>query len=460
MRRTESKRSMERIGRIALFVLLTHCGMAGLARAQNFGMLIFRKKIMLQRKLPPTGHMEGTTFKVTVTASGLQADLPTDLKSTLESTLIKNDARLRNEDGRADTAIDCRITAFAQPQPQITTQTTASLGKNRPPSSQQMVRITGLLTVNFQAKDSRTGKSLSADTVTSKFDREYTASAAQTGVLQSMSNSMGKLTKGAQAEDDIPPTPAELHTRLIQDAAHQIASHLVNTTELVEVYLARGGALDQPDKLAEEKLWTRALEAFETMKPYDLPEQDAYRLYDLGVVNEALAYKAEDIKKARTYLQEAAIDYGKAIDAKPTEKYFLEPQNRIDTALAHYKILGDTKPVAAEAPPPPPAKAVTATPASVGGASPSAAKTPAAKASAGDALTNDQVISMVSAHLDDANIIDTIKNAHAINFDLTAQGQVDLAKNGVPGPIITAMKARARAPVTHRTSTVSGKTGP
>jgi hypothetical protein len=438
MPRIEARRSRQTNRWIALLALLIGCGPTGFLQAQNFGMLIFRKKIMLQRKLPPTGHIEGTTFKVSVTASGLQSDLPTDLKSTLVTTLLKNDARLRTEDGRADTVIDCRITAFAQPQPQVSTQSVASLGKNKGPTTQQMVRITGQLTVTFQAKDSRNGRTLSADTVTAKFDREYPASAAQTGVLQSMSNSVGKLTKGAQAEDDIPPSPADLHTRLIQDAAHQIASHLVNTTESVEVYLARGGALDQPDKLAEEKLWTRALEALETMKPYDQPEQDAYRLYDLGVVNEALAYKAEDYKQARTYLQQAAIDYGKAIDAKPTEKYFLEPQNRIDTALAHYKILGDTKAAAASTPLPPASRTVnTSSPSAKGSSSPAAGV---------QALTNDQVISMVAAHLDQANIIDTIKTASQVSFDLSAQGQVDLAKNGVQGPIITAMKLRARAP--------------
>jgi hypothetical protein len=450
-RNIERQSSIERNCRIAWIALSILLSLGAPLSAQNFGMLMFRKKIMLQRKLPPTGHMEGTTFKVNVTASGLQADLPTDLKSTLVTTLLKNDARLRTEDGRADTVIECRITSFAQPQPQVSTQSVASLGKNKGPSTQQMVRITGQLTVTFQAKDGRAGRTLSADTVTSKFDREYPASAAQTGVLQSMSNSVGKLTKGAQAEDDIPPTPAELHTRLIQDAAHQIASHLVNTTEQVEVYLARGGPLDQPDKLAEEKLWTRALEALETMKPYDQPEQDAYRLYDLGVVNEALAYKAEDVKQARTYLQQAAIDYGKAIDAKPTEKYFLEPQNRIDTALAHYKILGDTKSAATSAPPPPPATRGINTASNPAGSS--TAKGNSAPAAGGQALTNDQVISMVAAHLDLANIVDTIKTAPEVSFDLTAQGQVDLAKNGVSGPIITAMKTRARTPAASQRAT-------
>jgi len=66
---------------------------------------------------------------------------------------------------------------------------------------------------------------------------------------------------------------------------------------------------------------------------------------------------------------------------------------------------------------------------------------------------------MVAAKMDQANIIDTIQHAAAVNFDLSVQGQVELSKNGVPGPIITAMKTRARAPATHHASTSTGKTG-
>jgi len=430
---------MCRMGRKYLLCLVG-LGVAGAMHAQNFGSLIVnRKKIVLQRKLPPTGRIEGTTFKVKVEASGFQGDLATDLQSTLESLLIRNDPRLRTEEGAADTVISCRITGYATPQPQATSQAAFGKGTNGKTGlqNQPMERVTGLLTVSFQAKD-RGGRSVGADLVTAKFDQEYSAAGAQQGVMHSMTHTMTHLTKGGQ-EDDTPPTAAELHNRLIQDAAQQIAAHLVNTTEQVDVYLAKGGGLDAADKLMDQKLWTRALEQLETMAPFPSPEDDAYRLYDLGVVNEALAYQAEDLKLARKDLQEAAVDYGKAIDAKPTEKYFLQPQTRIDTALAHYKVLGDQKN--------PPAVAVTVPD--------HTAKTPASQtakpASSGDSdtITNDQVISMVAAGMDEANIVDTIQHAKAVNFDLSVQGQVDLAKNKVSGHIITAMKTRARAPATH-----------
>ena len=453
---------MRRLGqRYLLYFLagLTIIGIVQTMHAQNFGSLIInRKKIALQRKLPPTGHVEGTTFKVNVDATGLQADLATDLKSTLESMLIHNDSRLRSEDGSPDTVISCRITTYATPQPQMTSQAVLTPGQKNKVQSQPMERITGVLTVSFQAKD-RSGKSLGADIVTAKFDKEYSANGAQKGVMYSMTHTVSHLTKGG-TDDDTPPTQADLHNRLIQEAAQQITAHLVNTTEQVEVYLAKGGGLDEANKLMEQKLWTRAMEQLETMKPFPTPEDDAYRLYDLGVVNEALAYQAEDIEKARKELQEASIDYGKAIDGKPTEKYFMQPQTRIDTALAHYKVLGEQKAPApstanaspargsADAPVPAPATAPVPAPATAAKATSSASS---------DTITNDQVISMVSAGIDDANIVDTIQHAKAVNFDLSVQGQVDLAKNKVSGRIISAMKARARTPATHRPTSGAGK---
>jgi hypothetical protein len=408
-------------------------------------LIVNRKKIVLQRKLPPTGHIEGTTFDVKVEATGLQPDLATDLTSTLESMLIRNDSRLRSEDVHPDTVIHCRITSYATPPPQMTSQAVVGKGATGKTGlqNQPMMRVTGLLTVSFQAKD-HAGRSLAADNVTAKFDQEYSSTGAQQSMLHSMTHTVTHLTKGGQ-DDDTPPTTADLHNRLIQGAAQQITAHLVNTTEQVEVYLAKGGGLDQADKLIEEKLWSRALEQLETMKPFDTHEEDAYRLYDLGVVNEALAYQAEDIEKARKDLQEASIDYGKAIDSKPSEKYFLQPQTRIDTALAHYKVLGDQK-----AP-------MTSTATTARTPTTSAKSAPSTTAAVSDAITNDQVISMVAAGMDEANIIDTIQHAKSVDFDLSVQGQVELAKSKVSGRIITAMKTRARTPAAHHVASGPGK---
>jgi hypothetical protein len=406
------------------FLLILGIAFTATGFAQNFGNSFQRKKIVLVRKLPPTGHIEGTSVRVEV--SGAAPDVTAGFQSTLESLLVSNDARLRIEKDRPDAVISCRITSYSQPPAQRVTESSLSLAKKGGPiTNEAMMELTGLLTVSFQAQDVRSRKSIGGDTVSAKFDQEYPVPnpaakpSTVSGLLGAahMPKFPGKSIAGHDEERQ--PTPDELRTRLLNDAGLQIASRLVNTTESVDVLLARGGSLDQANTLMEQKLWTRALEALETMTPFSQPEDDAYRLYNLGVANEALGYQADDVVKARKYLQEASVDYGKAIDAKPAEKNFLQPQIRIDSALAHYKRLGDLQVASAK----------------------TASSTSAAAA---DALTNKDVISMISAKLDEANVIDTVQHATAVNFDLTPKGQIDLAKANVNGRIIAAMKQRAR----------------
>lgn len=396
-----------------------------LANAQNFGGAFGRKKIVLVRKLPPTGHIDGSTFMVKVSGPGVQGDVPVALQSTIESLIISNDSRLRSVTDHPDAMITCQVTTYTQTQ-QNETEQGVSFGK-KPAPSQTFTHVKGLMTVTFNAQDVRSSKSIAADTVTLKIDQEYPVPTAQqsNSKIGGVGNILSHIpTKpGANPEEqDKPPTPVEVRDMMVKNVAFQIVSHVVNTSEQVPVFLARGGGLDDADTLMDQKLWTRALEQLETMTPFAQPDEDAYRLYDLGVVNEALGYQSEDVNKARKYLQEASIDYGKAIDAKPAEKNFMQPQTRIDTALAYYKTLGDQA-----------------------AASVQLAKATPPTAAAADALTNADVISMVQAKLDEGNIIDTIQHSPSVQFDLTPHGQIDLAKGNVNGRIIAAMKQKARA---------------
>jgi hypothetical protein len=186
--------------------------------------------------------------------------------------------------------------------------------------------------------------------------------------------------------------------------------------------------MEDGDKDAEGGLWERALETYETAQPSSKSDEDAYRLYNVGVAYEALAYQAEDDKAAMKFLDQAAINYGKAIDAKPGEKYFIDPQKRIETAIAHYKELEEEK-----KPKPAPVVAAAAPPSST-----TAGKSPAPKA-----LTNTQVIAMIKSGMDDDTVVQTIRAAKTINFDLTPSGQQELASGGVSAPVVAAMKSRA-----------------
>ena len=303
------------------------------AGAQSFGAA--KEKVVLQRKLPGLVHLPGESITVRVTGSFDQSALTRDFKAALTAELLKDDPHLREDDNSPSAEIVCRITNYSHPPPTQTQRPTFLTGKNMP-TEQTYTRITGTLAVSFEAKTG-SGRTLTSDNVTARYDREFDGSGnlSSEGVKGTFSSAWKRL-KGGDSEDLNGPTDSEMRAYLMQDAVQRIAEHIVNTDEKVEVFLAKQkGPLEEGDKQAVAGLWERALETFETAQPSPKPEEDAYRLYNTGVAYEALAYQAEDPKAAMKYLDEAAIDYGKAIDAKKGEHYFLEPQRRIEEAISH-----------------------------------------------------------------------------------------------------------------------------
>ena len=407
-------------------ILITAVGMGLpgiLSEGPGFGTP--KTKVYLQRKLPALVHLSEGTFRVKVTGRESQVDLSRDLGAQLETELMKDDPQLRAEEINPSIVISCQITDYSHPQPTITLRPNLAAGKNGP-KSLPYLRVTGSLSVAFQA---RTGvQSLASNNIVAKYDEEFDSSGNNTshGVMGTMSSAWHRMTGSASSEDLNPPTEPELRLKLLTSAVHQIAQHLVNTNEIIEVYLAKGKKpLDEGNKQAEAGLWQRALETYETAPQMTKPTDDAYRLYDIGVAYEALAYGAEDEKAAMKFLDEAAINYGKAIDAKPAEKYFLEPQKRIETAIAHYKELEDQRRP----------RVVAAEVVSV--------SKPAASTLQPRGLTNAQVVAMVKSGMEDDTIIDAVRGAKSARFDLSAGAQHELASNGVSAPIIAAMRARA-----------------
>jgi hypothetical protein len=308
------------------------------ARAQSFGLPLLKSKVTLQRKLPALVQLPGTSVNIQVTGHAGTTELVQDFKSMLGSALLKDDPRLSLQD-RAESTILCQITAFEHPPATTSTRPGTPTGKTAA-KPVTYTRVTGVMRVSFQARSSK-GRTIGSDNIIAKYDEEFDTSgnSLSGGVGGAVKNGWKRVTGGGKSEDMNPPTDAELRTKLLDSAVNQIVVELVNTRETVEVQLAKGKGMDVGVKDAEAGLWSRALEAWETEPPLPRPVDDAYRLYDIGVADEALAYSAEDLKAAMKFLDEAAINYGKAIDSNPGEKYFLEPQKRIESALAHYEKL-------------------------------------------------------------------------------------------------------------------------
>lgn len=451
-------------------------------RAQGFG--LNKKTVKLQRKMPAAVHLPGPGFDVQVNAhdSG-NADSARMLSDLLTNELQKYDKKLQVKATSPDEVIHCTIMTFQIPPPVPYTRNEVVLQKGKSVEQPvQYYKVTGTVNITYQAKDSQ-ARNLDSDSVTANYSQEFQAGTNQaTGEsLESKVTSPFKRLAGKKTDEIYgPPSPIELRQLLLSRASSQIASRLVNTDETLDVPLARG-KLDEANNLAEKGLWERYLETLETMTPLSKTTDDAYRLYDIGVAYEALAYQSEDKNATEKFLEKAAINYGKAIDDNPGEKQFADPQNRIETAVEHYKKLqsgptmtakSDPAPAGAAASPATVSKtstpgkgsgsgtgskaATTASarkPAATAGASPAppAASKPAAKPAtpAAPALTNVQVIKMAKAGVDEENIVATIHDATAVQFDLTPDGLIELASNGVKGKIVAAMRERAKRSSAH-----------
>src|SRR5260370_1484636 len=139
-----------------------------------------------------------------------------------------------------------------------------------------------------------------------------------------------------------------------------------------------------------------------------------------------MGYQAEDPKQAVKLLESAVVNYGKAIDAKPAEKYFREPQNRIEGALVILKTLSQRGATSASA------------------AKPDATAGPE---SSSDVLTNEQILDLAKSGMNEENLIANIKEARAVHFDLSIAGQKQLMQGGVSNNVIAAMRRKSAPPV-------------
>jgi hypothetical protein len=212
--------------------------------------------------------------------------------------------------------------------------------------------VNGRLDVTYQAR-TRAGRFVDAEPIDVKYAHEFDQ---VSNTISEAKKILGKIPRpGARRKneegEDEPHTMEDVVEILVGRTAQRVVARLVNTTERVEVLLARG-ALDPNNRNADAGQWTKFVEELETMPPLTHLDDDAYRLYNIGVGDEALGYKAESPASARRYFEQAVMQYRKAGEANPQEKYFIEPVNRIEIALEHYKQLSlPAEPPAAKAPP-------------------------------------------------------------------------------------------------------------
>jgi hypothetical protein len=446
---------------VALGVLFLSVTMSAgsAAYAQGFsGLVGMKTTITLDRKLPAMLKLPGNAIDIRP-SPGPQANpqVSQSLSELLLVELQKNDPNLRLDPKSPDVIVNYSIMAYQTPPPVTSVrQESEYVNKRWVQVPVRYYTVTGLLTVTYRITDAHQ-RTLDADIVKANYSREFAAQTNQAtdqSLTAKVSNPFKHMAGKSTEEPAGPPTAIELQQTLVAKVANEIAPRLVTTDEKVEVTLARGPGFDEANKLAEKAQWERDAEALETMTPLSDPAADAYRLYNIGVAYEAMAYTAQDNASIQKFLDMAAINYGKAIDAKPSEKYFIDPQTRIETAVAHYKKLSEgakTKQNLETASNNPPVRAEATSVSTNPAPQPSGGTSVAVAQPSNSALTNTDVIKMAKAGVDEDSIIAAIHDAKAVQFDLTPPGLIDLANNGVKGKLVTAMRERSRRqPVVHR----------
>lgn len=400
--------------------------------------------VTLKRKRPPKVYLMATDIAVKATAQTRETQaLAERLATSLQAELISGDSRLKPS-AEPGTIISCGIGR---------SEVTTDWGSRRV----TVRRRTG----EKQVLDSKTGKYRTEDvytnveetqrfqTVTGQINITYQAADKSGAVLDS--DSLSGSYKAEFINGDGAPTAGAVEQILLQRIVSQIVPRLVPTFEGVKVMLGRpNDQVDDVNKLAEAGLWQQALQRLETMKPIQDKNKEPYRVFNIGVANEALAYQAPDVASAKTFLEQAALKYAAALEMKPDEKYFRDPQMRIDTSIAAYKTLEQQQAAydqivrtAQENA----AKALTAKQEAAARESElAAAKTSGGRSLDGktdpDTLTNADVIDLAKGGLDQQNMVATINGAKLVQFDLSPAGLKQLLSNGVTNQLIVVMRTK------------------
>jgi len=405
--------------RIPLAILVSGVLMPAVAAAQGFG--VFKKTVVLARSLPPVIDLSGTKVGVNVTAVPGRPQMAMQLLRAKIIPLIFSNGTLAESQTGPDRVIEVTITDFS---------TTTRID----PADRATV-VTANMQAAYRTIDNQTKQTLDAKNVAFDYDKRFAPAQPQQtttkgndsgfiGALNKLSNSLGT----APGSTEQPPTAEKLTTLMVEGIAVQIAQRIVLTKETIEVPLPRG-KLDKASDLGVAGRWGAMLEQLEQTSPLPAGD-DAYRIYGIGVANEALAYLERDAAKQRDLVANASLNFRNALQLRADDKTFQKAEARIAQSLNALTV------VAAQA---------TQSRGRTAAVQPAAAS----RAIAGDAATratrwdNAAVIELAKAGFKDPELADAIRTAPNADFDVNSPaGLLELRRAGISDLVIRAMRLR------------------
>jgi len=305
---------------------------AALWAGPGFG--TFRKKSLeLQTRQPALVRLSDTTIAFRGSSTNAEyKPVEGSLIATLETALVANEKSLvkKENPNDAEWVLDLKVTGYGTPASGRRTQNAGNTTTN-------YVRWTGSLNAAYQVLD-HSGRVHDAGNVSASYDKEFEAGESTNSRLPHINPfSRGGSKKSGEI---VPTSPEDVKQVLVRDVVTQISSNLGNTTKAVDVQLAAGEEhLGRACDFMDQKLWQRAIDELQAMSPFAKPEDESFRLYDLGLAYEAAAYASKTGSDQRASIVKAAEFYDKAVETNVKEKYFITAVARTKDAVARYKEL-------------------------------------------------------------------------------------------------------------------------
>ncbi len=330
---------------------------AGFLQAQGFGGMVGIKKTRdatLKRLLPATVSLNEKRIKV-VASAATTAKVPADLLAILTTkliTTIQKDNRFVLDERNPETILKYTVTNYYVEERK--TQATAQVPA--------CTYYTGKIEVSYQAIESGSNAPIDSENLEHAITEEQKKSSGIKVPLLNHSNT------GCSSEGK--GTANEARDALVDAIVKQMAHRAAPFEEDIIVPVP-GGKLEPLSALAISQRWGKLLEEAEKTEPLPKPADDAYRLYLIGLANEALAYQdardAGDLEKARRgdttsdkakqsmaqedkdfkdaqdYLDKAGKAYKDALTAKSSEKEFRSPDARMEEAVKLYETINRHK---------------------------------------------------------------------------------------------------------------------
>lgn len=306
---------------LVAFFTLALTGSADLSAREGFGLP--KRAATLVCRIPPQVYVAAENAAVLVSPEGSDDEIAALFRTLVETELARPHSPLRVGGSEADLIIVLKVGDFSfeegwetktvEEYRQVGTKQEWSARKGRyitkpaygsVPVSKNVKNVRGELSASYEAR----GETVHRATVRASWNRSY--------------------ENGADA-----PSSEEVESRLLEEAAGEIAAQLVGSVEALSVLLPRG-SFEGFVVLAEAGEWDRYLAAVRAMPKKRRPAEEAYRQYALGLAHEAMAYRCGDETTALDHLHTAETHYISAMRLNPDEKLFEEPASPVERVRA------------------------------------------------------------------------------------------------------------------------------